>query len=131
MYLVFALMLVQISGFTLVFIKFSQFSGLLYFSCFSFVLSSERLVLPSCQQAKLMEHSPVHSPFLPIHKAWRVLSSSSTCERFLEGSLGFRSFLTSLEISSGFSTASVMDSSSLYWSESLISSLFLLQEVLF
>ena len=78
-----------------------------------------------------MEHSPVHSPFLPIHKAWRVLSSSSTCERFLEGSLGFRSFLTSLEISSGFSTVSVMDSSSLYWSESLISSLFLLREVLF
>ena len=38
-------MLLQISGFTLVFIKFSQFSGLLYFSCFSFVLSSERLVL--------------------------------------------------------------------------------------
>ena len=29
--------------------------------------------LPSCQQAKLIEHSPVHSPFLPIHKAWRIL----------------------------------------------------------
>ena len=35
--LVFDLTLLQISGFTLVFIRFSQFSGLLYFSCFSFI----------------------------------------------------------------------------------------------
>lgn len=43
--LVFDLILFQISGFTLVFIRFSQFSGLLYFSCFSFTFSSDRLIL--------------------------------------------------------------------------------------
>ena len=52
--LVFDLILLQMSGFTLVFIRFSQFSGLLYFSFFSFVFSSDKLVWPFCQQARLI-----------------------------------------------------------------------------
>ena len=100
--LVFDLILLQISGFTLVFIIFSQFSGLLYFSCFSFSFSSERLVLTilSTSEANLafIGSLIVPSDSYNLESSPRT-SSSLAFEQFFEDSVDCRRSLTWLLMS--------------------------------
>ena len=133
---VFDLILLQISGLTLVLIKFSQFCCLLYFSCFSFVFSSDKLVLTilSISKANLafLDSLTVPSDSYSLESSPRI-SSSSVFEVLdcLEVLDCCRRSLTLVEISSKFPAISPWaECSTSMDSESLISSLFLLRDVL-
>ena len=95
--LVFDLTLLQISGFTLVYIRFSQFSGLLYFLCFSFIFSSGRLVLTilSTSEANLAFIGSLTFPSDSYNfESSPKTSSSLAIEQFFEDSVVCRRSLT-------------------------------------
>ena len=96
--LVFDLTLLQNSGFTVVFIKCSQFSGLLYFSCFPFSFSSDdRLVLTilSTSEANLAFIGSLTVPFDAYSfESSPKTSSSLAFEQFFETSVDCRRSLT-------------------------------------
>ena len=102
--LVFDLTLVQISGFTLVFTRFSQFSGLLYFSCFSFIFSSDRLVLTilSTSEANLAFSGSLTVPSDSYNfDSSPKTSPSLAFDQFFEDSVDCRRSLTWLLMSPG------------------------------